>query len=52
MTGTKFVLPKFIDADYCKITKYEVSSSNTTVTYPGGIFVSDPTSFTSDIAYK
>ncbi len=45
-------MPKFTDDRVCIITNYEVSKINTAVSNPGSNFVSDPTSFTSDIAYK
>ena len=45
-------MPKFTDDGVCLITNYEVSQINTAVYNPGSNFVSDPTPFNSDIAYK
>ena len=45
-------MPEFNDDGVCIITNYEVSKINTAVYNSGSNFVSNPTSFTSDIAYK
>lgn len=37
--GTKYVLPKFTDANYCVIITYESSTTNIAVVNPGSGFV-------------